>query len=194
MKFSRIVRLTLFCALALGLAGCSDDSPEQGIAEGPCPGEAGFGARVSVDDGPIDVCVPDDEVWTVLTSDGWYDVTVDMIAGDGTVYSFHLAFPNHDTSRALNVTGDLAEARADPNGAWFYYREDPEGSSGIESAGVVSGSFRLGFSDGTVVAGRFEQLELEMQTVVTRDAAGTRMVLEGFFSILVDAESPGITH
>jgi hypothetical protein len=175
--------------LILSLACGVNDLPE-GVADGPCPGESGFGARVAGADEQVDVCVHDSSVVTVFTADGWYDVTARMTASDGTVYEFFLLFPHHTSSRALNVTGNLAEARSDQNGAWFHYVETPPGGPALESIVVSPGTFRLGYSDTDVVAGLFEGLGLEMQTVDGGDPSGTRTVVEGFYSILTDVKEP----
>jgi hypothetical protein len=180
-------------AVALAVAGCGGDDPAEGVADGPCPGESGFGARIPGADEPLDLCVPDDSVWTIFTHDGWYDVTVNTTAPDGTAYEFRMMFPHHTNSPKLNVTGNLAEARADQYGAWFYYREIAAGGGPVESFNVQSGSFRLGFSDGKVVAGQFERIELGLQDAGTEEPLGTQTVLEGFFSLLTDEPGPRTT-
>jgi hypothetical protein len=171
-------------------AACAEDPSLNQDALGPCPGEAGFGARVAVAEGPVDVCAPDDSVATVFTLDGWYDATARATDENGTVYEFRMVFPHRPSARALNITGNLAEARADPDGAWFSYRELPQAGGGVESVLVRSGSFRLGYSDTEVVAGLFEGVELEMVSLDSGEAAGSRTIVEGFFSILTD-EMPG---
>lgn len=134
----------------------------------------------------VDVCVPDDSVLTVFTYDGWYDVTAHWIGPDGSQYEFRTLFPHHSSPRPLNVTGDLASARADPSGAWFFYRETPAGGDAVESFRVASGAFQLGYSDTKVVAGAFTNIRLEMELGDTGEPAGTRTILEGFFSLLTD--------
>jgi len=180
--------------MAILAASCGEDTSQNQIASGPCPGEAGFGARLAAADGPVDVCVPDESVATVFTFDGWYNATARMKGDDGTVYEFQMMFPHRPTSRKLHITGNLAEALADPDGAWFYYLETPDSGDAIESALVTSGTFRLGYSDTKVVAGLFEGVELEMEAADSREPAGKRMVVEGFFSILTDESSANATH
>ena len=80
--------------LILSLA-CGVNDTQDGLAQGPCPGESGFGARVAGSDEQVDVCVHDNTVVTVFTTDGWYDVTASMTASDGTLYEFFLLFPHY---------------------------------------------------------------------------------------------------
>jgi hypothetical protein len=145
-------------------------------------------------EGRVDVCVPDDSVLTVFTGDGWYEVDASMTGSDGIEYRFSMLFPHHTSSRKLNLTGDPAAARADANGAWFRYVEIPASGAPIQSAAVTAGSFRLGYSDTEVVAGLFENVQLQMETVDGGESAGTRNVPEGFFSILTDIAEPTTTH
>ena len=177
----------------LFLAACGDNSPK-GVADGPCPGESGFGARLESEDGQVDVCVTDDSVATVFTNQGWYDVTARMTGSDGTVYEFLMMFPHHTSSRKLNLTGDLTEARADVNGAWFRFVEIPPEGPAIESTTVTAGTFRLGYSDTEVVAGLFEDVVLEMTVSGQAVSAGTQSVPEGFFSILTDIRESSATY
>jgi hypothetical protein len=192
MKISRLSRFLAVCAVACLAAGCGENEP-QAVVDGPCPGESGFGAIVAGGDEPLEACIPDDSILTVFTYDGWYDVTAIMAAADGTVYEFSMMFPHHATNRNLNVTDDLAEARADPNGAWFYYRETRRGNGDIHSFNIPSGSFWLGFSDGTRVACLLENIELQMETVGDHEPAGTRTVLDGFFTLLTDEQETRAT-
>jgi hypothetical protein len=167
------------------IVACGDNSP-QDVVDGPCPGESGFGARLESEDGLVDVCVADDSVATFFTHLGWYDVTARMTAPDGTVYEFSMMFPHHTSSRKLNLTGDLTEAKADANGAWFRFIENPPEGPALESTAVAAGTFHLGYSDTDVVAGLFENVVLEMVVSGQAVSAGTQSVPEGFFSVLTD--------
>ena len=187
-----LLQAGLLCS-ALILAACGNRSP-QGIDDGPCPGESGFGARVENSEANVDVCVADDSVLTVFTYQGWYDVTARQTASDGTVYEFSMMFPHHSTSRKLNLTGDLAEARADANGAWFRMAVIPADGPATVSTAVAAGTFHLGYSDTEVVAGLFENLKLEMEVYGEGESAGTQMVPEGFFSILTDIDESAISN
>jgi len=182
----------LILAILLVIA-CGED-PFNGVADGPCPGESGFGARIDGEDGPVDVCVADDSVVTVFTTMGWYDVTARSTASDGTTYEFAMLFPHHSTSRKLNLTGDLLEARADANGVWFRYVEIPPEGPALESTAVTGGTFSLGYSDTEVVAGLFANVVLEMTVTGESEAGGTRSLPEGFFSILTDRNENDIRH
>jgi hypothetical protein len=186
-----LLQTGLLCA-ALFLAACGNQSP-QGIDDGPCPGESGFGARVENSEENVDVCVADDSVLTVFTYQGWYDVTARQTASDGTVYEFSMMFPHHSSSRKLNPTGNLAQARADANGAWFRMVVIPAEGPTTVSTAVAAGTFHLGYSDTEVVAGLFENLKLEMEVYGEGESAGTRMVPEGFFSILTDIDESAIS-
>ena len=171
--------------VVLIITACGENSPK-GVVDGPCPGESGFGARLESKDGRVDVCVADDSVATVFTHLGWYDVSARMTGPDGTVYEFLMMFPHHNSSRKLNLTGDLTEARADANGAWFRFIENPPEGPALESTAVAAGTFRLGYSDTEVVAGLFENVVLEMTVSGQAVSAGTQSVPEGFFSIMTD--------
>ena len=179
--------------LALGPA-CGTNGPPLLPALGPCPGESGFGARLAGAEHAVDVCVPDDSVTTVFTFTGWYDVSVTHTGDDGTVYEFNMMFPHHDSSRKLHVTGNLADARADANGAWLKYIESPANGPAIESVAVYGGTFRLGYSDTDVVAGLLEDIVMEMRFSDSGDTADTRTLSEGFFSILTDTRESLITN
>ena len=193
--------LLIVCLLIIALwTACSEKSPVDNVASGPCPGESGFGARLAGQAGlaeagdQVDICVHDDSVRTVFNSFGRYDVTARMTGDDGTVYEFQMMFPHRSSARALNLTGNLAEALADSEGAWFYFRDTPEGDSGVESVAVIAGTFHLGYSDTKVVAGMFSHVELEMETVNSDRGAGTRTIVEGFFSILTDEDQSSATN
>lgn len=188
-----VPRIGFVLTLTLWVACGHNDSPN-GIADGPCPGESGFGARLEGVEGRVDVCVPDDSVLTVFTGDGWYDVDARMTGSDGIIYRFSMLFPHHTSSRKLNLTGDPAAARADANGAWLRYVEIPREGTPIQSIAVTAGSFRLGYSDTEVVAGLFENVELQMATLGEGTSAGTRRVPEGFFSILTDIAESHVTR
>jgi hypothetical protein len=193
--------LLIVCLLTIALwTACSEKSPVDNKASGPCPGESGFGARLAGQAGQavagdqVDICVPDDSVRTVFNSLGRYDVTARMTGDDGTIYEFQMVFPHRSSARALNLTGNFAEALADPDGAWFYYRDTPDGDSGVESIAVIAGTFHLGYSDTKVVAGMFSHVELEVETVNSDRGAGTRTIVEGFFSILTDEIQSSATN
>jgi hypothetical protein len=177
----------------LQLTACGERSP-QGTVDGPCPGESGFGARVESAESEVDVCVADDSVLTVFTYQGWYDVTASETTSDGTLYQFSMMFPHHSRSRKLNLTGSLADARADINGVWFRMMVKPIEGPVTISSGVVAGTFHLGYSDTEVVAGLFENLELDMVVYGQGESAGTQLVPEGFFSILTDIDESSITN
>jgi hypothetical protein len=188
----------IVCLLTIALwTACSEQSPVDGKASGPCPGESGFGARLAGQAearDQVDICVHDDSVLTVFNSFGRYDVTARMTGDDGTIYEFQMMFPHRSSARALHLTGNLAEALADPDGAWFYYRDTPDGDSGVESVAVTAGTFHLGYSDTKVVAGMFSHVELELETVNSDRGAGTRTIVEGFFSILTDEDQSNTTY
>lgn len=190
VELSYRLRLSEFglIPVALLLAACGGSESPQGIDDGPCPGESGFGARVEYSEENVDICVADDYVRTVFTYQGWYEVDVSQEAPDGTVYEFSMIFPHHSSSRKLNLTGDLVQARSDPNGAWIRTVVIPAEGPVVRSTSIVSGTFRLGYSDTRVVAGLFENLELDMEFDGTEAAAGTQLVPEGFFSILTDID------
>jgi hypothetical protein len=188
-----LVATTALLLAAMLPAACGENSPEDPV-DGPCPGESGFGARVEGADNPVDVCVADDSVLTVFTYQGWYDVTARKTTSDGTLYEFSMMFPHHPTSRKLNVTGDLAQARADMNGAWFHLAVTPPDGPAAASVAVVAGTFRLGYSDTEAVAGMFENLKLEMALADGGESAGVQQVPEGFFSILTDIDESNATY
>jgi len=186
--------LPLACLLLILGFACGENDTSGELSSGPCPGESGFGARVTGDDASVDACVSDETVVTVFTNEGWYDVSAHATGTDGTLYEFYLLFPHHSSSRALNVTSNLAAARADADGAWFYYRETPPDGETVESVALTPGPFRLGYSDTDVVAGMFEGIGLVLETADSGEPAGTRTVSEGFFSVLTDSKETLVTH
>jgi hypothetical protein len=188
-----VVAMTAPVLVALLAAACGENLPDEPV-DGPCPGQSGFGARVEGAESPVDVCVADDSVVTVFTYQGWYDVKAQKTTSDGTFYQFSMMFPHHSTSRKLNVTGDLAQARADMNGAWFQMVVTPPDAPSAASVAVVDGTFRLGYSDTEAVAGLFENLKLEMEFAGDGESAGVQQVPEGFFSILTDIDESNITY
>ena len=183
-----------FCFLLALAPACGTNGPPLLPTKGPCPGESGFGARLAGAENDVDVCVPDDSVMTIFTFTGWYDVSVVHTGDDGTVYEFNLMFPHHDSSRKLIVTGNLADARADANGAWLKDLEHPANGPAIESAAVSGGTFHLGYSDTEVVAGLLADIVMDMRFSESGDAAGTRTLSEGFFSILTDVHESRLTR
>lgn len=188
--FGRILALG---SVAVCIAACGDN-PSNGEADGPCPGESGFGARIEGSEGPVDVCVTDDSVTTVFTERGWYDVTARVTESEGTIYEFSLLFPHHNTARKLNLTGDLAEATGDANGVWFHLAEIPPTGQALESSAITAGTFRLGYSDTEVVAGWFEDVVLEMSVSGLDSVVDTRRVPEGFLSVLTDTTASSATR
>lgn len=178
----------IFSGLTLLLfAACGDDSNPTDAKENLCAGESGLGARVTGRAAPVDICVPDGVVVTTYTAQNRYDVTARITGSDRTVYEIQMWFPHRpDLPKVLNLTGIFAEAEADPDGVWFFYKESPPDGDPIESVAVTGGLFTLSFSDTEVTAGTFRDVELDMQIVNTNNPAGSRSIPEGFFSISTD--------
>ena len=74
-------------------------------------------------------------------------------------------------------------AFADPDGAWFCYREAVQGNYNYVSK-TTTGSFVLAFSDETVAVGTLEGLAIDLVDETTGAPAGTRTISEGFFNVL----------
>lgn len=196
MKLMAWVSTVTALLMTVALTGCSEDSNPAEAKDKLCDGASGLGARVSGRAAPIDVCVPDDhpsggadkEVITSFTAQNRYDVTARMTAADGTIFEIQMIFPHQDqVPKALNLTGNLAQASGDPDGAWFYYQEIPPTGDPVESTAVTAGTFTLSFSDTDIAAGTFAGVSLEIENANTNEAAGTRSISEGFFSISVDS-------
>jgi hypothetical protein len=187
----------LFAGLLLWLCvACGDESNPTEAEDNLCAGESGFGARVMGRASRVDVCVPDDNVVdnvekgvvTFFTVENRYNVTAETTARDGTIYQIQMNFPHKPNfPAALNLTGNQAQAKNDPDGVWFYYREIPSEGDAVESVAITGGSFTLSFSDTDVAAGTFQGVGLEIQIQGTHDPAGSRSIPEGFFSISTDS-------
>lgn len=189
------VKAGLGIFLLLGQPGCSEDSNPTEARDRLCGGEAGLGARITGRAAAVEFCVQDDRVvndvergvFTIFTIQDRYAVSATQTGPDGTVYEIQMVFPHKaELPKALNLTGNQAQAEADPDGVWFYYLEVPPSGTAIESSAVTGGTFTLSFSDTEIAAGTFAGVGLEMQIRNTDTSAGTRGVPEGFFSISTD--------
>lgn len=187
----------MLAVLVLALPfGCSEkDSPTE-ATDNLCPGQDGVGVRVTGRAKRVDICVLDDVVvgsvdsgvWTVFTTQGRYDVSARMVASDGTTFEIQMLFPHKtDLPKKLNLTGNQAQAIDDPDGAWIYYREIPDGGDAVESVSVSGGTFTLSFSDQSVTTGTFADIGLALENTGTGEPAGSRTITEGFFSISTDS-------
>ena len=151
-----------------------------------CGGEAGFAARVTGRSSDVDMCIHDDDVASVLTiAPDRYNVTARLTA-DGDVFEVQIIMNYRDDFPVtLTPTANLAELDTNPDAVYVYFIESPSEGATIESIAVTSGSFLLSFSGGDVIAGTFSRVAMDMQTQGTSEAAGQRMLSEGFFSLSV---------
>ena len=195
MRTVRCINTIVAVLFVFFQAGCSEESNPVEAEERLCGGEAGLAARIKGRAAPVDFCVQDDRVvesvekgvLTIFTIQNRYAVTASMTGPDGTEYEIQMLLPHKsEVPKALNITGNQAQAEADPDGVWFYYQEIPPTGDALESVAVTGGTFTLSFSDTEVAAGTFAGVSLEMQTQNTNTAAGTRGIPEGFFSISTD--------
>jgi hypothetical protein len=171
-------------AAALVLAACAKDDPAAS-GEPLCAGEPGVGLRVEGRAEPLEVCVSDQAVDALLTSQQRYDVSAQMNADEG-IYQLRMVFARRpDFPVSLRLVNSIAET-TDPDAAYVYYKELPDGGTSIESGLVLGGKFRLSFSDEKVAAGTMENISFEMNSAINGDPAGERKIVEGFFSISIE--------
>lgn len=174
-------------AAALLLAACGDDGNPVNPEDRVCGGESGFGARVRGAASPVDVCVSNDKTSVVFTAGNRYLITAIMSA-DNVIYEFQLLVPHRDDAPiVLNLYADQGLAIADPQGAWLYYQEAPDGETPVESFEITDGSFTLSFSDASVMTATFSNVAMRIRTQEgTPQDRGTRVVEKGFMSLSVD--------
>jgi hypothetical protein len=179
---------TLAAALAVGLcalASCGDDEALVDPSERLCGGETGVGVLVEGRANALELCVDDSDVSVVLTALNRYDVAAQFANADG-VFQVRMVFAVRSFPANLRLVSSIGEATNDPNAAWLYYQEIPDGGDPIESTVVTGGTFRLTFVDEDVAAGVFSDVVFEMNDIATGDPAGTRQFAEGIFSISTD--------
>jgi len=175
----------------LALAACAKDDPA-GTGEPLCGGEPGVGVRIEGRADPLDVCVSDAAADVLLTASSRYDVSAQMVTDDG-VYQLRMVFAQRsDFPVTLRVVNSITEATSDPDAAYVYYEELPDGGTPIESSTIVGGRFRLTFSDDQVAAGTMENITFEMSDLLNGDPAGQRKIVEGFFSLSVEPPVAGV--
>jgi hypothetical protein len=179
----RSVPALALCTLLL--AACSDDDPAVD-EDALCPGESGVGIRVEGRAETLDVCVSDAAVDALLTSESHYDVTARLTLDDDSVVQLRLVFTQRpDAPVNLRLVDSITEATNDPGTVYVSYQEVPGTGSPIQSTAITGGTFRLTFNDDKVAAGTMEDVGLNMSSVQTGDPAGTRQIVEGFFSVSV---------
>jgi hypothetical protein len=169
------------------LAGCGDDG---GPVDGDplCAGESGVGIRVEGRAQPVDVCVSDNAVDALLTSSQHYDVTAQLTLDDDSTVQLRMVFTRRsDAPVTLRLVSSITEATSDAGAVYVHYEEIPDGGTPIQSTVITGGTFRLSFNDDTVTAGTMENIRLGMNDVQTGDPAGERKIVEGFFSVSVQA-------
>lgn len=176
--------LPLVAAAALLVLACGEkEAPVEPSARVCGAAESGVGLRVKGRASPIDVCVSDDAAAVSITVDNYYSVTARMVSG-GDIFEVQLLFPKRDDfPTALAVTGDLSAL--DSESAWIYYQEIPESGDAIESELVTEGGFNLGFAGEDVVTATLRDVALNMRRQSDGEAAGTRLIEEGFLSVSV---------
>ena len=172
---------------ALFALGCSDDDPAD-VGEPLCGGENGLGIRVEGRSQPIDVCVSDNAVDALLTSQEHYDVTGQVMLDDNSTVQLRMVFsrqPDPDATVTLRLVNSITEATSDPETAYVFYEEIPVGGNPIQSTLITGGQFRLTFNDDEVAVGTLQNISLDMNDVQSGDPAGERQIVEGFFSVSV---------
>lgn len=173
----------LILAAFLGACGAGDGGVDPG--ERLCNGEAGLGALIQGRAEPLEFCLDDDEVSVTITAFDRYDITAGMDTPDG-VFRIRMVFAlRPDFPVALVPVSTIDEALMYPGRAWIHYEETPDGGDAIGSLEVTGGSLRLGFNDENVLTGMLADITLTMRDPATGDAAGTRTLSEGFFSLSV---------
>jgi hypothetical protein len=171
---------------ALFLLGCSEDDPA--ATQNLCGGDAGVGVRVEGRSQPVDVCIADNAVDALLTSDNHYDVSAQLTLDDGSLIQVRMVFTRRaDAPVNLRLVNSTTEATSDPSTAYVFYEEAPNGGTPIQSSLITGGSFRLTFNDDKVAVGTMDNISMDMTNVLNGDPAGERRIVEGFFSVSVTA-------
>ena len=184
-NWGRYVLIPVFGALLA--FGCSDDDPAD-VGEPLCGGESGVGLRVEGRAQPVEVCVSDNAVDALLTSQQHYDVTAQVTLDDNSTVLLHMVFtrqPDPDTSVNLRLVNSITEAESDADAVYVSYEEIPDGESPVRSALITGGQFRLTFNDDAVAVGTLTNIGFDMASVQTGDPAGERHIVEGFFSVTI---------
>ena len=177
-------RIVLPAIAALFLLACSKDDPAAN--QNLCGGDAGVGIRVEGRAQPLDVCVADNAVDALLTSDNHYDVSAQLTLDDGSLVQVRMVFTHRaDAPVNLTLVNSAAEATNDPTTAYVFYEEAPTGGTPIQSSLITGGSFRLTFNDQKVAVGTMENVAMDMTNVQNGNPAGERRIVEGFFSVSV---------
>jgi len=175
--------LAAFLLLLIVSCGGKDDGVQP--TDRLCNGEAGLGARIEGRSSPVDVCLNDADVSVLLTSSNRYDIAGQAKLPGVTVQIRMVFSVRPDAPVSLSPVSTLDEAIADANAVWIWYEEIPDRGDAIESSAVAGGSFRLTFSDDRILAGTIKDVTFTMRNVTNGDAAGTRLLREGFFSLSV---------
>ncbi|UCG52457.1 MAG: hypothetical protein JSW58_02590 [Candidatus Latescibacterota bacterium] len=185
------ILLHLVVVSSVLLPACSDETDIIDPSEKLCRGASGLGARISGPE-PIEMCVSDQETSTEYVPPGHglpvsHYETVSVYSAGGLTIEIQTQFFEQDIwPRTLNITGNLAEAEADPDAAWFFYRETKEGEYEYTSA-TVTGAFTLTFNDQFVAVATFSNLEILLEDTATQTDAGMRRISEGYISVNVDS-------
>jgi len=172
-------------AMVAVLAGCGDDEitdPNKLCAYG-----AGVAARISGTPGPVDLCVSNDSTIVTYTDPpaDRYSLTATGVS-DSIEFTIEISFRVlNNQGRALRITANATDAFADPDAAWFSYREVQAGVYDY-STRFVAGDFILTVTDQSIAAGAFSNLAIELEETASGIAAGSRMISEGFFSVTPD--------
>jgi hypothetical protein len=180
----RAAALAVGAAMFLLAAACGEkEAPVDPEARVCGRAEAGVGLRVEGRASPVDVCVADDEAAVSITAENYYSITARMVSG-GDIFEVQLLFPKRaDFPVTLDVTGTLSAL--DVESAWIYYQEIPQSGDAIESELATAGTFVLGFAADDVVTATLTDISLTMIRQSDGEAAGTRLIEEGFLSVSV---------
>jgi hypothetical protein len=169
---------------ALFLLGCSKDDPASNNSL--CAGEAGVGIRVEGRAQPLDVCVSDNAVDALLTSDNHYDVSALLNLDDGSLVQVRMVFTHRaDVPVNLRLVKFSDGSYQRSHHGLRFLRGSAARWHPIQSSLITGGSFRVTFNDQKVAVGTMENVAMDMTNVQNGNPAGERRIVEGFFSVSV---------
>ncbi len=177
----------------IALSSCSKDDPvtsERSL----CQGKSGLAARITGTGTPISLCIPNDSIvnnvehgvrTTFDNSENWYLIEATAVM-DTITFEFGIAFYRHSSPPvSLAITGNMAEALASPETAWFFYKETKTGEGAYQSFSA-SGELRVTFNDEKITVGTFSGVLLNLEDEA-ENPVGQRTIGYGFFNVSIDA-------
>ena len=182
--FKQILLQTLVFSTVLTLGcGSGDDSVDP--ADRLCQGESGFAAMISGSSKSVEMCVSNENTFTVYiphdSGDRYSAVAAFEI--DGVVIEIEMGFfVQNQIPAILSGTSNRAQAETDPGSMLFVYRETNPGNYVYESV-TCSGAFTVTFNDASVAVVTFGTVDVDLEDLATNNPAGSRAISEGYLSV-----------